>query len=225
MTYWPRLHLAGPLKTLILVGIALLLCGFNFSDPNKLRQELRKEIRQELEKIIEKTPSGRLRATWREKKAEAEKALNQALLVDAPTYCSEKWDDAVMLFKKAKKYAAKREYRKAIYLAKKSNESAQSAKDCAGHYIKEQTTTLTKDYHALRGRMNEILGQIPPDAEDLLKRASSLSLQVEDMANAIDLRQFKEAKRLDKILKKKIGKLEKAVQKYKKEHALQEEEL
>ncbi|NPA93880.1 MAG: hypothetical protein GXO58_00455 [Thermodesulfobacteria bacterium] len=210
---------------LALLGLALLLCGFNFSDPNKLRIKLRKEIRAELEKIIEKTPSGRLRTTWREKKAVAEEALNQALLLNAPSYCPDQWDDAVILFKRAKKYAAKREYRKAIYLAKKSKESADVARQCADKYIKEQTSKLTKEYKILRGRMTDIMGQIPPDAEDLLSKASSLSLEVEDMANAIDLHQFDQAKRLGKSLKKKISRLENGVKKYKREHTLQDEEL
>jgi len=200
------------------IFIILLLYGFTFSDPNKLRQEIRKEIRAELEKIIEKTPSGKLRTSWRQKRQLAEKALNRALVMDSPRFCPEKWDEAVALFKKAQKYAAKREYRKAIYLAKKTREFASSAADCASEYIRKQDNKLKKQYLTLRNRMDEIMPVIPTDAEELIKEACSLSLKIEDMHSAIKTRQFQDAETIAIRLKKRLSVLEKAVKKYNAEH-------
>ncbi len=207
---------------LILVALPLLL-GFDFSNPKKLRQDIRKEIRAELEKIIEKTPSGKLRNTWWEKRRVAEESLNAALMLDALTYCPKSWDEAVALFKKAKKYASKREYRKAIYLAKKTKEFADKATSCANKYIEKQNSKLKKEYQELRNRMDEVMGLIPPDAEDLIRQASELSLKVEEVSYATRLRQFDRAKGLCKSLKKRITDLEKAVKAYKEEHESQEE--
>ena len=205
-------------KTLLILLSLLFLYGFSFSDPSKLRTEIRKEIKAELEKIIEKTPSGKLRTTWRQKKQEAEEALNKALFMDSPRFCPEKWDEAVMLFKKAKKYASKREYRKAIYLAKKTIEFATGAEKCASRYIKEHNDKLEKQYTTLRNQMDEIMAMIPPDAEDLVKQASNLSLKIEDMYSAIKLRQFKNARDIAAHLRKRLASLEKAVKKYNMEH-------
>ena len=211
------------LSLILLLFVLPLLLGFDFSNPKKLRQEIRKEIRAELEKIIEKTPSGKLRNIWWEKKRIAEESLNTALMVDAPTYCPKDWDEAVALFKRAKKYASKREYRKAIYLAKKTKEFADKAGSCANKYIDKQDSELKKEYQELRNRMDEIMGLIPPDAEELMKEASELSLKIEDISYAKSLRQFDYAKRLCKSLKKQITDLEEAVKAYKEEHEAQEE--
>lgn len=200
----------------------LMLSGFNFSDPNKLRLELRKEIKKELEKIIEKTPSGKLRTTWRQKKEVAADSLNKALLASAPKFCPDKWDEAVLLFKKARKYAGKREYRKAIYLAKKTTEFAQGAKDCALKYINKKRNILLGKYRRLRKQMDEVQAIIPPDAEELLRRGSELSLQIEDLLSAIDLRQFNQAEMLWPSLEKRLSTLEGDVEKYRQEHESQE---
>jgi len=218
------LSLCIRLLSFIFVLFALpLLLGFDFSNPKKLRQDIRKEIRAELEKIIEKTPSGKLRNTWWEKRRVAEKSLNAALMLDAPTYCPKSWDEAVALFKKAKKYASKREYRKAIYLAKKTKEFADKATSCANKYIKKQNSELKKEYQKLRNRMDEAMGLIPPDAEDLIRQASELSLKVEEISYATRLRQFDRAKSLCKTLQKQITDLEKAVKAYREEHEPQED--
>ncbi len=210
-------------KAASLFMIAFFLCGFNFSNPRKLRKEIRKEIRAELEKIIEKTPSGKLRNDWWEKKRIAEEGLNRALMLDAPSYCPKKWDEAVLLFKKAKKYASKREYRKAIYLAKKTSEFATGAEACASRYIEQQDAELKKQYEGLRNHMDEIMGLIPPDAENLIKKASELSLKIEDIASATSLRQFQDAKRLCKKLRVRVSRLEKEVKEYRLEHEPKEE--
>ncbi len=203
--------------------IVIFLSGFNFSDAGKLRKDIRREIKAELEKIIEKTPSGKLRTTWRQKKAIAEDALNMALVLDSPRFCPKKWDEAVILFKKAKKYAAKREYRKAIYLAKKTKEFADVAYKCASSHIQEETSRLQKVYQELRSQMDEIQAMIPPDAEKLTEDASQISLSIEDMRLAIDLREFKNADLLASTLKKRLSSLEKQVHKYNLEHESEED--
>ncbi len=207
---------------LSLILCFLMLSGFNFSDPNKLRWELRKEIKRELEKIIEKTPSGKLRTTWRQKREVAADSLNKALLASAPKFCPDKWDEAVLLFKKARKYAGQREYRKAIYLAKKTTEFAQGAKDCALIHINKKRNILLGKYRKLRKQMDEVQAIIPTDAEELIKRGSELSLKIEDLLSAINLRQFDQAEMLWPSLEKRLSTLEQDVDKYRQEHESQE---
>ncbi len=199
------------------------LCGFSFSDPKKFQQEIKEEIKKELEKIIEKTPSAKLRNKWRAKRDEANSLLEKALILSAPKFCPSLWDESVALFERAKKYALKRAYRKAIYLAKLAKKNAQKTVECAQNFLDKHTKKLIKKYKELRSQMDEIRALIPPGAEELIIRANVLSLEVEDLNLAIELRNFNEAEKIVKELEKKIPKLMKDVDLYRKEHQDEEE--
>ncbi len=201
----------------IIVGV-ITLSGFSFSDPHKFTQELKKEIRLELQKIAEKTPSAKLRNEWRQRRDQAISSLEKAEATQASKYCPEKWDQAVALFKKAKYYAAKRSYRKAIFLAKKANDMARQAFITSKAMILKQETRLNKQYRKLRSRADELTGSIPMDAEELSKKAADISLTIEDARLATELLQFDQAQRELSSAKKALDNLEKLIHRYKKEH-------
>ncbi len=200
------------------VFLALLISGFSFSDPQKLKEEIRKEIKAELEKIIEKTPSARLRAQWRAKRDEAKKSLDQGLLFGAPKFCPKDWDQAVELFNRSKRYAAKRSYRKAIYLSKKAIEYSTKAKNCAKTHLDKRTKKLLKEYSSLRENMDDIRALVPPGAEELFIKASNISLAIEDLKTAINMRDFDQADDMVKKLEKRLKKLKNEIIQYRKEH-------
>ena len=206
----------------ILTG--LVVSGFSFSDPQKLKEEIKKEIRSELEKIIEKTPSARLRAQWRGKRDEAKKILKQGLLFSAPKFCPKDWDQAVELFNRSRRYAAKRSYRKAIYLAKKAIQYSTEATNCAKKHLDDRTKKLLKEYSKLRENMDDIRAIVPPGAEELLIKASNLSLAIEDLKTAINMRDFDHTDDTVKSLEKRLEKLRSEVMEYRKEHQSQDEE-
>ncbi len=221
--YSKKQHLTLISKLLLFFLLTFSLYGFSFSDPKKLHQEIKAEIKKELEKIIEKTPSAKLRNTWRKKRDEANAILENALLLSAPKFCPSLWDESVGLFEKAKKYASKRAYRKAIYLAKLAKENAQKSVECAQNFLDENTKKLIKKYKKLRSQMDEIRALVPPGAEELIIRANVLSLEVEDLNLAIELRNFKEAEKIAKTIEKKLPKLMADVDSYRKEHVNEEE--
>ncbi len=212
------------LKLAALLTCALILCGFSFSDPKKLTQEIKEEIKVELQKIAEKTPSAKLRADWRTKRDSAEAALKKAETADASKYCPEKWDEAVALFKKAKHYASLRSYRKAIFLAKKAEKTAGKAATAAAEIISKKTAELKGTYKRLRLQADDISASIPPDAEKLSAKAAELSLALEDARLAIELRQFEDAQKSLPVIKADLVKLEKLVRAYKKAHPPPDEE-
>jgi len=212
------------LTVLVLFCLSItLLSGFSFSNPSKLKEEIKEEIKKELEKIVEKTPSAKLRNRWRITRDEANSVLEKALLLSAPRFCPKEWDEAVGLFKRAKGYAFKREYRKAIYLAKLTKKSGQKTVDCAQGYLDSQTRALLKTYERLRERMDEIRAMVPTGAEELTIQANDLSLEVEDLKIAIDLRQFKDAKAIIRHLEQEMPRLEATIKEYRKNNMEEED--
>ena len=205
-------------KLLVLLACILLLCGFSFSDPQKLTQEIKQEIKDELQKIAEKTPSAKLRKQWRLKRDSAESSLKKAEMAEASKYCPERWDEAVALFKKAKYYASRRSYRKAIFLAKKAEKKAAEAADTAEKILLQKTTSLSRQYKELRSMANDIAASIPPDAEKLSARAAEISLALEDARLAMELRQFDDAARKMPEIRNELLRLEALIRAYKKAH-------
>ncbi len=209
-----RLSIA--MKLLVLTAGMALLSGFSFSDPHKLAQDIKAEIKAELHRIAEKTPSAKLRKEWRMRRDEASSALERAEMVQASKYCPEKWDESVALYKKARYYASKRSYRKAIFLAKKAAESAKDIYITSSALLLKQETGLTSQYKKLRERTDELAGSIPPDAEALEITASRISLELEDARLAIGLTQFETARKELTGLKTKLDRLERLIRAYKK---------
>jgi len=216
--------LLSAMKLLLIAIGVLILSGFSFSDPHKLTQDLRKEIRAELQKIVEKTPGAKLRKEWRAQRDVANSLLEKAQTAQASKYCPKEWDEAVALFKKAKYYASKRSYRKAIFLAKKSQEQAKFAYTTSKAKLLKQETGLKKQYKKLRSRLNDLAGAIPTDAEALAQKAATLSLELEDARLAMELLQFDEAKRELADVKGRMEHLEGLIQEYKKTHPLPDDD-
>ena len=217
---WNRLkkgsHLSIVIKLLVLTAAIALLSGFSFSDPHKLAQDIKAEIKAQLHRIVEKTPSAKLRNEWRMRRDEASSALEKAEMVQAPEYCPEKWDESVALYKKARYYASKRSYRKAVFLAKKAAESAEEIYITSSALLLKQETGLTSQYKKLRARTDELAGSIPPDAEALEIRASRISLELEDARLAIELTQFETARQELNGIKTELDRLDRLIQAYKK---------
>ncbi len=206
------------LRIAVLLACLLLLCGFSFSDPHKVSQEIKQDLRQELQKIAEMTPGAKLRNEWRARRNKAEGALKQAEMVEAKRFCPEKWDEAVAVFKKAKYYASKRSYRKAIFLAKKAEEQAAEARTLAQKILDQKTSELNRQYRKLRLRADDVTASVPPGAEKLAIQAADISLAVEDVRIAIELRQFEDAEKKLPAIRKELQKLEGLIRAYKKAH-------
>lgn len=205
-------NLSIGLKLLVLTAGMAFLCGFSFSDHHKLTQEIKAQLRR----ITEKTPSAKLRNEWRMRRDEASSALEKAELVQASKYCPEKRDESVALYKKARYYASKRSYKKAIFLAKKTTESAKKMYITSKAFLLQQKAGLARQYKRLRARADELAGSIPPDAAALEIRASRISLELENARLAIDLTQFETARKALPGIKTEMDRLDRQIRAYKK---------
>lgn len=213
------------IKITLLISAVLMLSAFSFSDSQKLRHELRSEIKTELQKIIEKTPSAKLRKKWRQERDRAADMLEAAENVDTSKYCPEKWDEAVAMFKKARYYALRRSYRKAIYLAKKASEFAYVALETSQAFLSQNQSKLNIELRKLKAKIEELTGMIPINADELTARASEISLAVEDIRLAIKLREFKDARMEIDHVKARLAQLLQDIKIYKKSHPDNNEDI
>jgi len=207
-----------PIGLCLPVLLVLFLSGFSFSDSHKLRQEISGEIQAELQKIVEKTPSAKLRRQWRSERDRTSEVLDSALCIEADRFSPEKWDEAVALFKKAKDYASNRSYRKAIYLARKARECAEDAYKSSQDVIQEKRDKILAQYRELKESIRDIAGLIPPDADTLITRASELSLAIEDIRIAVNLKKFEQASAEIVKMRSELVCLSKDVNRYRRLH-------
>ncbi len=177
-------------RLLFILITVTLLSGFTLPSSHQIR----KEFKAEIEKIKERTPGAKALANWKKLKQQARKALEEAAVYGADKFSPKEIEEARDLFLRAKAYAAKRSYRKASYLAKKTVELANQA--CEN--TKKVRANIEKRLHTqvnhLEKRLDIIHQKLPFDS-DLSVSLADLYLRWSDIRHAIALGKYEEAEK------------------------------
>ncbi len=173
------------------------ISAFSIPSPD----ELRSEIRAELKRIKEKTPGAKALARWRDSRDKAEAALNEAVIQDAPEFASEPYQEAVKLFRLAKRYASSKSFKKADYLARKAAEIAHQAATEADRNRTAMEKRLLKRLQSILKRLQTIKKHVAEGTE-AAENLNILFLQWGDIKNAIVLGQYSDARRALDLLEK-----------------------
>lgn len=177
---------------LILLCSCFLCSGFTLPPPGGLR----KDILTELNKIRESTPGAKERARWRRLRDNTRSILEQAELDGADKYAPGPWNDALDLFARAKQYAAIRSYRKASYLAEKTIEYAslaiRRAKTEYNKRAKAAKRELARLKKAIDCAVTASKDHTHDDGNGTSDVRARLTLELDDLDNAVALGQFKD---------------------------------
>ena len=177
-----------------------LISAFSIPSPD----ELRSEIRAELERIKEKTPGAKALAKWRDSRDKAEAALQEAVIQDAQEFAPALYQEAADLFSLAKRYALKKSFKKADYLARKAAEIAHKAAAEADKNRTAREKALLKRLNALLKRLEAMRSHVAEGSE-AAEKLNILFLKWGDIKNAIVLGQYDDARGELDLLEKETG--------------------
>jgi hypothetical protein len=177
------------LWALTAIVLCMALCsGFSVPSPG----ELKKELQEELKQIREMTPEAKGMALWKRERECAEAAIRKAEISGAPRYASESWTETTGLFSRAEGYAAERSFRKAAFLARKAREAAEKTGKEAREAREEKREEARDRIALLQKALDRLAGMVSPDDERMTTELDHLTLELRDLANAMDLEQFED---------------------------------
>jgi len=190
---------------LFLPGLCIyLLSGFTMPSPHQLRRE----FAAELKKIKENTPGAKALDRWKKLRDQAAKALEQAEINGASDFASSEYKEAVDLFQRARDYAAKRSYKKASYLADRTEEIARAASENALKTRGRIEKKLDRQLAHLK-KILDMLHQKLPYGSELSPSLAELYLQWSDIRHCITLGLYDRAGDLIPALSAAIDKFQK----------------
>ncbi len=184
---------------LYIIVTVTLLSGFTLPSSHQLR----KEFKAEIEKIRERTPGAKALANWKRLKQQAIKAIEEAAVYGADEFSPKEIEEARDLLLRAKAYAAKRSYRKASYLARKTAELASQACENTKKARAKIEKRLDTQVNHLKKRLDMIHNNLPFDS-DLSVSLADLYLRWSDIRHAIALGKYEEAEKAIHALDKDI---------------------
>ena len=198
------------LTRLFLICLCIsLLSAFTVPSPH----ELRRDFAAELKKIKESTPGAKALARWNKLRDQAVKALEQAEINGASEFASTEYEEAVDLFQRARDYAAQRSYKKASYLAAKTEEIARSASESALKARARIEKKLYSKLEHLKSRL-DMLHQRLPYESGLSESLAELYLQWSDIRHCVALGLYARAQSM-------IPALSSAIDQFQKQSAIQ----
>jgi len=177
-----------------------LLSGFTMPSPH----ELRREFAAELKRIRESTPGARALASWQQLRDQAGRALEKAEINGAPEFAPEEFEEASDLFRRARAYAAERSYRKASYLAKKTEEIARLASENALAAREKIEKKLNQQLVRLKARLDILHSRLPFES-NLSVQLADLYLQWADIRHCIALGLYDQAEKQLHVLKMAVN--------------------
>lgn len=122
---------------------------------------------------------------WREAYEKATKAVMEADLAGADRYASDIHVEALNHLELAKKYALKRSYKKAYYLAQKAEKEAGEGTKKANEYIKTQRDKILPYMQEV-----ELMMQKTTEEEKQTRRWHELILDYQNVIHHVKLEQF-----------------------------------